>query len=92
MHASSVVMIMTTSEPGLSTVTSDNDRRLVQLVTNMTSTEAGPSTITFLENETHLYTAANDDVLLDYELTDLILQITNTQVVEDCNGISRKKL
>nr|GFB39448.1 hypothetical protein [Tanacetum cinerariifolium] len=79
MHASSVVMLMTTTELGPSTVTSDNDRRLVQLVTNMTSTEAGPSTITFLENDTHLYTAANDDVLHDYELTDLILQITNTQ-------------
>ncbi|GJT75256.1 BEACH domain-containing protein LvsA-like protein [Tanacetum coccineum] len=83
---SSVVTNMTTTEPGPSTVTSDNDRRLIQLVTNMTSTEAGPSTITFPENETHLYTAANDDVQLDYELTDSILQITNTQVVEDCNG------
>ncbi|GJX51508.1 gypsy type transposase [Tanacetum coccineum] len=77
---SSVVTNMTTTEPGPSTVTSDNDRRLVQLVTNMASTEAGPSTITFPENETHLYTAANDDVLLDYELTDSILQITNTQL------------
>nr|GEX24410.1 NAC domain-containing protein 82-like [Tanacetum cinerariifolium] len=68
----SVVTNMTTTEPGPSIVSSDYERR--------------PSTITFLENETHLYTAANDDVLLDYELTDSILQITNTQVVEDCNG------
>ncbi|GKC12068.1 hypothetical protein Tco_1008850, partial [Tanacetum coccineum] len=83
---SSVVTNMMTTKPGPSTVTSDNDICLVQLMTNMTSTEAGPSTITFPENETHLYTAANDDVMLDYELTDSILQITNTHVVEDCNG------
>ncbi|PWA58102.1 NAC domain-containing protein [Artemisia annua] len=96
--SSSVVTNMTTTEPGPSTVTSDNEL-FVQFgatkalnsnasslgVANMTSTEAGPSTITFSENETHLYTAANDDVLLDHEWTDSILQITNTQVLEDCN-------
>lgn len=95
----SVVTNMTTTEPGPSTVSSDNERRLVLFgatktlisnasssgVTNMTSTEAGPSTITFPENQTDLYTAANDDVLLDHEWTDSILQITNTQVMEDCN-------
>nr|GEU94000.1 hypothetical protein [Tanacetum cinerariifolium] len=83
-----------------SIVSSDYERRLIQfgatktlnsissssVVTNIISTKAGPSTITFPKNETHLYTAANDDVLLDYELTYSILQITNTQVVEDCNG------
>nr|GEX24411.1 coatomer subunit zeta-1-like [Tanacetum cinerariifolium] len=98
--SSSVVTNMTTTEPGPSIVSSDYERRLIQfgatktlnsiasssVVTNIISTKAGPSTITFPENETHLYTAANDDVLLDYELTDSILQITNTQVVEDCNG------
>ncbi|GJT75257.1 hypothetical protein Tco_1041982 [Tanacetum coccineum] len=48
-------------------------------VTNMTLTEPAPSTVTSSE-------PAPSTVLLDYELTDSILQITNTQVVEDCNG------
>ncbi|GKD20759.1 NAC domain-containing protein 82-like protein, partial [Tanacetum coccineum] len=48
-------------------------------VTNMTLTEPAPSTVTSSE-------PAPSTVLLDYELTDSILQITNTQIVEDCNG------